>query len=120
MRTKNNKTIIILLLVLSIGLIATTLFFCREGVRAYSFEVGKPWLHPRLEASFQFDIELDEAMRKHITDSVNQNFAKIYTLDRKKGEQQVALLSQALAAKPGSQALIQAVRRRHRGQRRRQ
>ena len=109
MRTKNNKTIIILLLVLSIGLIATTLFFCREGVRAYSFEVGKPWLHPRLEASFQFDIELDEAMRKHITDSVNQNFAKIYTLDRKKGEQQVALLSQALAAKPGSQALIQAV-----------
>ena len=109
MRTKNNKTIIILLLVLSIGLIATTLFFCREGVRAYSFEVGKPWLHPRLEASFQFDIELDEAMRKHITDSVNQNFAKIYTLDRKKGEQQVALLSQALVAKPGSQALIQAV-----------
>ena len=109
MKIKNNNNIIIALLLLSIGLIGTTLFFSREGVRTYSFDVGKPWLHPRLEAGFQFDIELDDATRKHITDSVNQNFAKIYTLDRKKGEQQQALLSRALAGRPGSQALLQAV-----------
>ena len=109
MKKKNNKIIVIALLVLSIGLIATTLFFSREDVRTFSFDVGKPWPHPFLEASFQFDIELDEATRKHITDSVNQNFAKIYTLDRKRGEQQQALLSRALAGRPGSQALMQAV-----------
>ena len=106
---KHNNLIIILLLILSVLLIATALFFSREENHAYSFEVGKPWLHSRLEANFQYDIELDEATRKHITDSVNQNFAKIYTLDRKKGDQQIALLTRALMGRSGSQALLQAV-----------
>ena len=109
MSRKNNNYIIMALVLLSILLIATALFFSRETTRIESFEVGKPWLHSRLEASFQFDIELDEATRKHITDSVNQNFAKIYTLDRKKGEQQIALLSRALNGRSGSPALLQAV-----------
>ena len=109
MSRKNNNYIIMALVLLSILLIATALFFSRETTRIESFEVGKPWLHSRLEASFQFDIELDEATRKHITDSVNQNFAKIYTLDRKKGEQQIALLSRALNGRNGSPALLQAV-----------
>ena len=109
MKTKNNTLIITLLLVLSILLIATALFFSREENRIPDFEVGKPWLHSRLEATFQYDIELDEATRKHITDSVNQNFSKIYKMDRKKGEQQQALLMRAIAGKPGSQALLQAV-----------
>ena len=109
MSRKNNNYIIMALVLLSILLIATALFFSRETTRIESFEVGKPWLHSRLEASFQFDIELDEATRKHITDSVNQNFAKIYTLDRKKGEQQMALLSRALKGRNGSQALLNAV-----------
>ena len=107
--SRKNKTIVISLLVLSVVLIATTLFFCQEQDTTFSYEVGKPWLHSRLEADFQFDIELDEATRKHITDSVNQNFSKIYTMDRKRGEQQLALLFKALQGKPGSQALIQAV-----------
>ena len=109
MKTKNNTLIITLLLVLSILLIATALFFSREENTIPDFEVGKPWLHSRLEASFQYDIELDEATRKHITDSINQNFSKIYKMDRKKGEQQQALLMRAIAGKPGSQALLQAV-----------
>ena len=71
--------------------------------------MGKPWLYSRLEADFQFDIELDEATRKHITDSVNKNFSKIYTMDRKKGEQQQALLYRALGGRPGSQQLLQAI-----------
>ena len=106
---KRNNIIIIALLLLSIILISTVLFFSREGSDTPSFEEGKPWMHPRLEARFQFDIELDEVTRKHITDSVNQNFAKIYTLDRKRGEQQLALLSRSIAGRPGSQALLQAV-----------
>ena len=109
MSRKNKNLIIIALVLLSIALIATALFFSRETDRVESFEVGKPWLHSRLEAAFQYDIELDEAIRKHITDSVNQNFAKIYTLDRKKGEQQMALLSRALNGRSGSSALLQAV-----------
>ena len=108
-RRKRNKLIVILLLVLSVLMIATTLFFSREQTRTYSFKVGTPWLHNRLEANFQFDIELDEATRKQITDSVNQNFAKIYTFDRKKAEQQEALLSRALSGRVGGQALMQAV-----------
>ena len=40
---------------------------------------------------------------------MNQNFAKIYTLDRKKGEQQMALLGRALNGRSGSTALLQAV-----------
>ena len=107
--SKNRNLIIILLLVLSVLLIATALFFSKEQNRTYSFEVGKPWPHSRLEANFQFDIELDEATRMHITDSVNKNFSKIYTLDRKKGEQQLALLTRATAGKAGSQVLLQAV-----------
>ena len=107
--SKNNNLIIILLLILSVLLIATALFFSKEEARTYSFEVGKPWPHSRLEASFQYDIELDEATRKHITDSVNKNFSKIYTLDRKKGEQQLALLTRAIAGKTGGQMLLQAV-----------
>ena len=108
MKKKNNITII-LLLVLSVILIATALFFSREEGRFDSFEVGKPWRHSRLEANFQYDIELNEETRRHITDSVNQNFAKIYTFDRKKWEQQQALLTRALAGKPGGQTLINAV-----------
>ena len=72
---KNNRFIILLLLLLSVILIATTLFFSQDKTASFSFEVGKPWLYSRLEADFQFDIELDEATRKHITDSVNKNFA---------------------------------------------
>ena len=106
---KKHTLIIALLLLLSIILIALVLFFSREETRTYSFEVGKPWLHPRLVANFQFDIELDDATRKHITDSVNQNFSKIYTLDRKKGEQQIALLSRAMSGHAGSQTLLSAV-----------
>ncbi|MBQ9554949.1 MAG: HDIG domain-containing protein [Muribaculaceae bacterium] len=109
MKTKKNNIIITALLIISVLLIAAALFFSREESRIFSFEVGKPWLHSRLEANFEYDIELDEATRKHITDSVNQNFAKIYTMDRKKGEQQQALLMRATAGKPGSQALLQAV-----------
>ena len=108
MKRKNNVTII-LLLVLSVILIATALFYSREDSRTYSFEVGTPWKHSRLEANFQYDIELNEETRRHITDSVNQNFAKIYTFDRKKGEQQKALLIKALAGKPGGQAVMNAV-----------
>ena len=107
--SKHSNIVIILLLILSVILIATMLFFSREEGRTYTFEVGKPWLHKALEANFEFDIELDEATRKHITDSVEQNFSKIYTLDRNKGEQQQALLTRALAGRPGSQALLRAV-----------
>ncbi len=106
---KNNNIIILLLLLLSVILIAAALFFSQETTRTYSFEVGKPWLHSRLEANFQFDIELDEATRKRITDSVNQNFSKIYTMDHKRGEQQCALLSRVLRGRPGSQALLEAM-----------
>ena len=109
MKKRNNNVIIVLMLVLSVFLIATALFFSRETSHIYSFEVGKPWLHSRLEAAFEFDIELDEATRKHVTDSVNQNFSKIYTLDRKKGEQQLVLLNHALKGHLGSNALLQAV-----------
>ena len=105
MKKRNNITII-LLLVLSVILIATALFFSREEGRFDSFEVGKPWRHSRLEANFQYDIELNEETRQHITDSVEQNFAKIYTFDRKKWEQQQALLTRALAGKTGGQALM--------------
>ena len=108
---KNSNIIIVLLTVLSVLLIATALFFSREESRTLGFEVGKPWLHSRLEASFQFDIELDQATRKHITDSVHQNFSKIYTLDRKKGEQQIALLTRALDGRSGSNQLLRAVTR---------
>ena len=107
--SKHSNIVIILLLILSVILIATMLFFSREEGRTYTFEVGKPWLHKALEANFEFDIELDEATRKRITDSVEQNFSKIYTLDRNKGEQQQALLTRALAGRPGSQALLRAV-----------
>jgi putative nucleotidyltransferase with HDIG domain len=107
--SKHSNIVIILMLLLSVSLISAALFFSKEDSPVQSFEVGKPWLHPRLEADFQFDIELDEATRKHVTDSVEQNFAKIYTLDRKKGEQQLALLTRALAGRPGSQALLRAV-----------
>ena len=106
---KNHTTIIFVLLVLSIVLISTALFYSREETRIYTFEVGKPWLHSRLDASFQFDIEYDEATREHITDSVNKNFSKIYIMDRKKGEQQIALLSQALTGRSGGQPILQAV-----------
>ena len=108
MNNKNNVTII-LLLVLSVILIATALFFSREESRFYSFEVGKPWRHSRLEANFQYDIELSEETRHRITDSVHQNFSKIYTVDRKKWEQQQALLSREMLGKPGGQALLNAV-----------
>jgi len=108
MKKKNNVTII-LLLVLSVILIAAALFYSREESRTYSFKVGTPWLHSRLEASFQYDIELNEETRRHITDSVNQNFAKIYTFDRKRGEQQQALLTRALAGRAGGQAVVEAV-----------
>ena len=107
--SKKNNIIIILLLILSVFLITTALFFSREQTMSYSFDVGKPWLYSRLEADFQFDIELDEATRQHITDSVNKNFAKIYTMDRKKGEQQLALLYKALGGRPGSHELLRAV-----------
>lgn len=108
-KSKKNNITITLLLILSVLLIATTLFFSREETMFYSFDVGKPWLYSRLEADFQFDIELDEATRKHITDSVNKNFAKIYTMDRKKGEQQLALLYRALGNRPGRTELLKAV-----------
>ena len=110
-KKKKNNILVIALLVLSVVLISAALFYSREESHIHSFEVGKPWLHSRLEANFQFDIELDEATRKHITDSVNQNFAKIYKMDSKKGEQQLALLTHDLGGRPGSQALLQAVER---------
>ena len=106
---KKNTITIILLLVLSVILIVSALFYSRDESRIYSFEVGKPWPHSRLEANFQYDIELNEETRRHITDSVDKNFAKIYTFDRKKGEQQQALLSRAVAGRPGGQALVNAV-----------
>ena len=108
MKKKNNITII-LLLVLSVILITTALFYSREETRTFSFDIGTPWRYSRLEANFQYDIELNEETRRHITDSVNQNFAKIYTFDRKKGEQQQALLIRALAGRPGGQAVVNAV-----------
>ena len=110
-KKKKNNILVIALLVLAVVLISAALFYSREESHIHSFEVGKPWLHSRLEANFQFDIELDEATRKHITDSVNQNFAKIYKMDSKKGEQQLALLTHDLGGRPGSQALLQAVAR---------
>lgn len=109
--SSRNNNLIILLLTLAVLLITAALFFSKEKSRFYSFEVGKPWLHSRLEANFQFDIELDEATRKHISDSVLRNFSKIYSLDRKKGEQQIALLTRALAGSSGSSALLNAVNR---------
>ncbi len=109
MKQKRHNLLISALLVLSVVLIAVTLFYCRESNPVPSFEVGKPWLHPRLEANFQFDIELDEATRQHITDSVKKNFSKIYKLDRQKGEIKQALLARELAGRPGGYALLQAV-----------
>ena len=109
MKQKRNNLLIAALLVLSVVLIAVTLFFSRERDQVPSFEVGKPWLHPRLEANFEFEIELDEETRQHIIDSVNKNFAKIYKLDQQKSDVKLTLLSRALAGKPGGQALLSAV-----------
>ena len=55
-----RTSFIIALLVLSVILIATTLFFSRDGIHTYSFEVGKPWLHSRLEANFQYDMAIQD------------------------------------------------------------
>ena len=107
--SKHKTIVVILMLILSVFLIALVLFFSREEGRTYTFEVGKPWLHKALEANFEFDIELDEATRKHISDSVEQNFAKIYMLDANKAAQQQALLERALAGRSGSRALLNAV-----------
>ena len=49
-KSKKNNITITLLLILSVLLIATTLFFSREETMFYSFDVGKPWLYSRLEA----------------------------------------------------------------------
>lgn len=108
-KKKKNNILIIALLILSVVLISITMFFCREQSRVYSFEVGKPWMHSRLEAAFQFDVEYDDETKKEISDSINRNFAKIYTMDRKKGERQIALLTRALAGRPGSQVLLEAM-----------
>jgi len=106
---KQKNIITSILLVASVVLIALSLWYSRDGQRKFEYEVGRPWLHPRLEADFPFDIQLDEATQKRITDSINEHFANIYTLDRKRGEQQQALLTHALKGVPGGASLLQAV-----------
>ena len=46
MKQKKNKYFIAALIVLSVVLIAVTLFFSRENNQVPSFEVGTPWQHP--------------------------------------------------------------------------
>jgi len=98
------------LMVLSIVLIALALWWQRGSQHKFEYEVGRPWVHQNLYADFGFDVEPGPETQKRITDSINDNFANIYTFNRRLGEQQQALLTRALTGHAGHDAVLQAVK----------
>ncbi len=62
-----------------------------------SYVVGKPWIHNTLFAPIEFTIDYNEEQVKHITDSVESHFVRVYSRDDAKATSQVASLTKEVS-----------------------
>lgn len=94
---KRHNLIIVLMLVAATALISIALPRNNKVV-TYSYDVGRPWLHPMLTAPFDIPIEYTSEEKQRITDSVAAQFVKIYRRDDMTGTEQVSQLARAVAS----------------------
>lgn len=93
---KRHNLIIVLMLVAATAIISIALPRNNKVV-TYTYDVGKPWLHPMLTAPFDIPIEHTAEEKQRITDSVSAQFVKIYRRDDQTATEQIALLARAVA-----------------------
>ena len=101
-KTTQNHIIILTLFLVTTALI--TVFLPSKNFQGFSYTLGKPWAHAILKAPFDIPIELDSAAARHVTDSINQNTAKIYRKDYNLINKQLNKLDVALNKQAGIDA----------------
>ena len=106
MKIENRKNLLYVLLITVAGIIIT-FFLPGKNFNALIYEQGKPWTHPILTAPFDIPIEYDSITARQITDSIDQNTARIYKRDNAVATRQISLLSQDLQKRDDVSAFVQ-------------
>ena len=96
MTSKRQTTAKITILVLAIIAISVALTWSGRDTKL-NYEIGRPWTNPTLTAPFEIPIELDEAAKQHIRDSIMANFIETYRIDSMVAKEQTRRLATVLA-----------------------
>ncbi|MBQ5410098.1 MAG: hypothetical protein IIU17_09315, partial [Muribaculaceae bacterium] len=108
-----NKLIVWLLIVLTVSTLS--LFFGGGSHDALVYNEGRPWNYPKLIAPFDIPIEYDSVSAKKIKDSIDSNFAPIYSRNEALTQKSIENIETGLAHMSGvpsstKQHLIQMTR----------
>ena len=108
-----NKLIVWLLIVLTVSTLS--LFFGGGSHDALVYNEGRPWNYPKLIAPFDIPIEYDSVSAKKIKDSIDSNFAPIYSRNEVLTQKSIENIETGLAHMSGvssstKQHLIQMTR----------
>ncbi|MBO4814949.1 MAG: HDIG domain-containing protein [Muribaculaceae bacterium] len=106
MKIENRKNLLYVLLITVAGIIIT-FFLPGKNFNALIYEQGKPWTHPILTAPFDIPIEYDSITAQQITDSIDQNTARIYKRDNSVSTRQISHLSQVLQERGDVSNIVQ-------------
>ena len=106
MKIENRKNLLYVLLITVAGIIIT-FFLPGKNFNALIYEQGKPWTHPILTAPFDIPIEYDSITARQITDSIDQNTARIYKRDNSVSTRQISQLSKVLQERSDISAYVQ-------------
>lgn len=92
----NNKTNVINTLMLLCAIAVVSFFFPKENEFSYEYEEGKPWAYSLLTAPFDMPMHMDAATAQMVKDSIDSNFAPVYTRNTKIEQQNLNNLLNAL------------------------
>lgn len=98
-RLIRNKLIVWLLIVLTVSTLS--LFFGGGSQDALVYNEGRPWNYPKLIAPFDIPIEYDSVSAKKIKDSIDNNFAPIYSRNDALAEKSIENIETSLAQMSG-------------------
>lgn len=88
-----HKLTVVLLFAATVAI--TTLMFIGPSANTLSYQQGRPWNYPKLTAPFDIPEYYDSISAARITDSIDQAFVPIFTVNEA-DDSQVARLSKAL------------------------
>lgn len=93
--TGGNKLLLWLFAITAIAIIS--FFLPKEDSTSYSYALNQPWTYTLLTAPFDIPINLDEASKTALQDSINRTFVPIYKRDTNIEEKAIQDLTGELA-----------------------
>lgn len=95
---------------LFVAVVAMVVYFMPRTDRMhYTYETGRPWIHPLLTAPFDIPVYRDSLSTRALIDSITESFEPVYRYDNSPRDSLLAHINGARTLTPGQRAHLASV-----------